>query len=336
MTCSQLTFLANMYSGNFYVFLQAMESRHEISINDYISRINSVIIYIEKNIDKPLNLGDIARHANFSPFHFHRIFTALEGETPAGFILRLRVEKVARLLQEQEDTSITEIAYRCGFSNYTSFNRAFKKHFGMTAQEFRKLEKAVFTKNKQFYNTKGELLERTDKTIHYEEANVPTFENDSIIPNADIQVKRMPGYQVAYIRYVGSFYQIGETYDKLLNWATQNSLLDTTEAKLFTVYHDDPSVTKMDRHRQSVCITIPDNLKVEGCVGKMVIDGGKYLVGYFELLDTEFEKAWNTMYLTLIEKGYKFRNAPIYEMYETVKNTPFFQPYKVQMCIPVD
>lgn len=313
-----------------------MNSRQEISINDYISRINSVIIYIEKNIDKPLNLDDIACHANFSPFHFHRIFTALEGETPAEFILRLRVEKVARLLQEQKNTTITEIAYNCGFSNYTSFNRAFKKHFGMTAQEFRKFEKAVFAKDKQFFNAKGELLNRTDRTIGYEDINVSAFGTDSIIQNADIQVKRMPAFHVAYIRFVGNFYQIGETYDRLLNWATQNGLLDSADANLFTVYHDDPSVTKMDKLRQSVCITIPDNLKIDGYVSKMIIESGKYLVGYFELLDVEFEKAWNTMYLTLIEKGYTFRNANIYEMYKAVDNISFSKLYKVHLCIPIE
>lgn len=313
-----------------------MKSRQGTSINDYISRINSVIIYIEKNIDKPLNLDDIACHANFSPFHFHRIFTALERETPAGFILRLRVEKVARLLQEQKNTSITEIAYSCGFSNYTSFNRAFKKHFGMTAQEFRKFEKAIFAKDKQFYNSKGELLERTDKTINYEETNISTFKNDSIIQNADIQVKRMPAFQVAYIRFVGNFYQIGDTYDKLLSWSTQNGLLDSADTNLFTVYHDDPSVTKIDRNRQSVCVTIPNSFKVESGISKMIIDAGKYLVGYFEVLDLDFEKAWNTMYLTLIEKGYKFRNANVYEMYKAVDNTPFTQPYKVNLCIPIE
>jgi AraC family transcriptional regulator len=313
-----------------------MNSRQEISINNYISRINSVIIYIEKNIDKPLNLDDIACHANFSPFHFHRIFTALEGETPAEFILRLRVEKVARLLQEQKNTTITEIAYNCGFCNYTSFNRAFKKHLGMTAQEFRKFEKAVFAKDKQFFNAKGELLNRTDRTISYEDINVSAFENESIIQNTDIQVKRMPAFHVAYIRFVGNFYQIGETYDRLLNWATQNSLLDSADANLFTVYHDDPSVTKMDKLRQSVCITIPDNLKIDGYVSKMIIESGKYLVGYFELLDVEFEKAWNTMYLTLIEKGYKFRNANIYEMYKAVDNISFSKLYKVHLCIPIE
>lgn len=309
-----------------------MRNRQEVIINDYISRINSVIIYVEKNIDKPLSLDEIACHANFSPFHFHRIFTALERETPAEFILRLRVEKVARLLQEQKNTSITEIAYSCGFSNYTSFNRAFKKHFGMTAQEFRKFEKAIFAKDKQFYNSKGELVERTDKTINYEQANVSAFGTD-VIQNVDIQVKRMPAFQVAYIRFVGNFYQIGETYDKLLNWATLNGLLNSTATNLFTVYHDDPSVTRMDKHRQSVCVTIPDNFKTKGYVNKMIIDAGKYLVGYFELLDLDFEKAWNTMYLTLIEKEYKFRNANIYEM---IDNTSFSQPYKVSLCIPIE
>lgn len=313
-----------------------MPNRQEISLNDYISRINSVIIYIEKNIDKPLNLDVIASHANFSPFHFHRIFSALEGETPAGFVLRLRTEKVARLLQENKTTSITGIAYSCGFTNYTSFNRAFKKHFGMTAQEFRKLDKTVFVKDKQFYNAKGELLKRTDNTIKYEGPEISTFEIDTIIQNADIQVTRMPKYQVAYIRYIGSFYQIGETYDKLLNWAVQNNLLNLPETKLFTVYHDDPSVTRIDKHRQSVCITIPNNFKVEGYVSKMTIDEGKYLVGNFVLLDMEFEKAWNTMYLTLTKREYKFKNAKIYEMYETANNMPFSQPYKVRLCIPIE
>lgn len=283
-----------------------------------------------------LNLDIIARHANFSPYHFHRIFTALEGETPANFILRLRIEKVARLLQEQKQVSITAIAYSCGFNNYTSFNRAFRKHFGMTAQEFRKFEKAVFVKDKQFYNSKGELLDRTDRAIKYEAVNTPAFEVDAIIQNADIQIKRIPAFQVAYIRFVGNFYQIGEAYDKLLNWASQNGLLDSADTAFFTVYHDDPSVTQIDKNRQSVCITIPENFRVENGISKMTIDAGKYLVGYFELLDLDFEKAWNTMYLTLIEKGYKFRNANVYEMYKTVDNTPFSQPYKAHLCIPIE
>lgn len=314
-----------------------MANRKEISLNDYISRINSVIIYIEKNIDKPLNLHTIAYYANFSPFHFHRIFTALEGETPADFILRLRIEKVARLLQENKDISIIEIAYSCGFTNYTSFNRAFKKHFNMTAQKFRKFEKAIYVKDKRFYNTKGELVNRTNNTIDYKETETSVFEHNLIIENADIQIKKMPAYQVAYIRYIGDFFQIGETYDKLLNWATQNNLLNVPEVKLFTVYHDDPSVTKLDKHRQSVCITIPANIKIERGISKMVIESGNYLVGIFELFDVDFEKAWNTMYLALIERNLKFRDGYIYEMYEPKACTLLFaQPYKVQMCIPIE
>lgn len=313
-----------------------MKSSKDISINDYISRIDAVIIYIEKNIDKPLALINIANYANFSPFHFHRIFTALEGETPAKFILRLRIEKIARLLQEQKDISITEIAYSCGFNNYTSFNRAFKQHFGMTAQEFRKLEKAILAKDKQFYNFRGEVLERTSTTIRYQEDSPIIFGENSIIRNTNIQIKKMPAFEVAYIRFVGNFYEIEETYNKLLKWATQNNLLDIKDTKLFTVYHDDPSVTERDKLRQSVCITIPNNFKSEVCFSKMTIEAGRYLIGHFELSDIEFEKAWNTIYLTLIEKGYRFRSANLYEMYKIAENTDSSQFHKVYLCIPIE
>ena len=143
----------------------------EKSTEDYLSRINSVILYIEKNLDSVLDLETISRHANFSPFHFHRIFTALIGETPADYILRIRTEKAARLLQEDKTIPIVEIAYRCGFTNQTSFSRAFRKYFSTTAHEFRKQEKAVFSRNKQFYNSLGECVERTNNAINHKQTD---------------------------------------------------------------------------------------------------------------------------------------------------------------------
>ncbi|GEM_PF-3634937 len=48
---------------------------------EYRSRINQVMDYIDSHLDQPLELKSIAEIANFSPFHFHRIFTFLIGET---------------------------------------------------------------------------------------------------------------------------------------------------------------------------------------------------------------------------------------------------------------
>lgn len=60
---------------------------------EYRSRINRVMDYIDIHLDQPLELKSIAEIANFSPFHFHRIFTFLIGETPIDYIQRLRIEK---------------------------------------------------------------------------------------------------------------------------------------------------------------------------------------------------------------------------------------------------
>lgn len=55
---------------------------------EYMARINRVIDHVDHHICEPLRLEDLARVANFSPFHFHRVFRALVGETLSGWILR--------------------------------------------------------------------------------------------------------------------------------------------------------------------------------------------------------------------------------------------------------
>ncbi len=69
---------------------------------EYIHRINKVIDYIEAHIDGDLSLEILADVASFSPFHFHRIFSAFVGETLNDFIKRLRIEKAASLLINNE------------------------------------------------------------------------------------------------------------------------------------------------------------------------------------------------------------------------------------------
>ncbi len=56
-------------------------------------------------------MSTLARVANFSMYHFHRMFTAMTGESLNRFIQRLRVEKAATLLVNSPKMSVTEIAY---------------------------------------------------------------------------------------------------------------------------------------------------------------------------------------------------------------------------------
>ena len=84
---------------------------------DYVQRVNRTIDHVLQNLDQPLRLEDVARVACFSPFHFHRVFRALLGETLAQFVKRLRLERALALLSHGKDASLTGIALRCGLEN---------------------------------------------------------------------------------------------------------------------------------------------------------------------------------------------------------------------------
>ncbi len=72
------------------------------TIEIYRRRIAAAVEYINLHLDEELELVDIAAVANFSPYHFHRIFKAFRGEPLGSYVSRLRVETAAHLLVLRE------------------------------------------------------------------------------------------------------------------------------------------------------------------------------------------------------------------------------------------
>ena len=63
---------------------------------EYEKRVNRVIDYVREHLADELSLAQLARVAAFSPFHFHRVFTAITGETLFAFIQRVRAQRDCR------------------------------------------------------------------------------------------------------------------------------------------------------------------------------------------------------------------------------------------------
>jgi AraC family transcriptional regulator len=295
--------------------------------NEYTARINRVIDYIEQNLDRPLTLEELAGVANFSKFHFHRIFAAQIGETLNQFIQRIRIERAAVLLVNNPHKSITEVAFDCGFSGSAPFARAFKDTFGMSASRWRSggcSESKIDQTDRKNHQPVGNPGKAFQVSIFYLGSTTQTTRwriqmQKKTGFNCEVTVRDCPTMTAAYVRHVGPYAGnealFKELYDKLLRWAGSRNLLNFPETKLFTIYHDNPEITDEDKLRISVCITVPEDTQVGGEIGKMSIPAGQYGIGHFELSSDEFGEAWNALYAGwLPESGYQPDDRPCFEL----------------------
>lgn len=99
-----------------------------------VNRAQVIRSYILDNIEADLSLGQIARELGLSVESMQRAFKAAYGATIVDFIREYRLHQ-ARQALISESISISEAAYRAGYSNPANFSTAFKKLFGLTPTE---------------------------------------------------------------------------------------------------------------------------------------------------------------------------------------------------------
>jgi AraC family L-rhamnose operon transcriptional activator RhaR/AraC family L-rhamnose operon regulatory protein RhaS len=99
-------------------------------------RIAEAISYLETHFEDPIGLDELARIAHQSRRNFIRAFRAAMGSSPIAYLIQLRVNRASDLLRHS-DQSITEIAFRVGFSESNYFTRQFHKILGVTPRTYR-------------------------------------------------------------------------------------------------------------------------------------------------------------------------------------------------------
>ena len=293
-----------------------------------------MIDYIDRNIDKSYSLDELSAIANFSKFHFHRIFCALVGEPLFQYILRLRLEKCASILVSEPGRKLSDIALHYGFSDLSIFSRHFKKHFGITPSSYR-TETLKKSKNNQTNSNIQPISNCTDLYLCPELNTIKWMSNMEIIKNVEVQ--NFSAITVAYIRnfgpYAGTNFSYEKSRNELFAWASSKGVMNREDFKYLIVYHDNPNVALNDNLRMSLSVTIPEDTDTDGIVGKMGVDGGQYLVCECELTHVEFPKVWEWIY------GHWFPNSnyvpddkPYFELY---REQPQGKMHKVSFCVPV-
>ncbi len=118
------------------VFLSRCYAESSQSQSRELLRIGRAISHIEQNCHTRISIESLAEIAHMSRRNFTRVFRRAMGHSPIDYIIHLRVARAAELLRS-EDSTVTEIAFRVGFTDSNYFARRFKMITGLTPVEFR-------------------------------------------------------------------------------------------------------------------------------------------------------------------------------------------------------
>ena len=273
------------------------------TLQDYKTRLLRVLVHIQESLDEPLCLADLARRACFSPYHFHRIFKGMLGESLKSHIRRLRLERAAAQLKHGRLTVI-DIALQAGYETHEAFTRAFKAQYAVCPSQFRKF------RNPRYFAP-------APSGVHFTEGkNLRQFK--ALLTGGNqmkVAIKSISALRVAFLRHVGPYSTCGSAWEKLLPVLGQEGLIGG-DALFIGICHDDPEVTPPERVRYDACVTVDAGFKARGEIGVQTIAGGDYAVtthfGPYDRLGNTYAKLLGQW---LPRSGRELRSAPCFEVY---------------------
>ena len=288
---------------------------------EYAQRIDRVIDYLRGNLDRPVKLAELADVACFSEFHFHRIFTAVSGETLNSFTNRLRLEKAARLLRYSEQ-SLTDIALDCGFSSSATFSRAFRSGYDTSPSQFRKsgeIKKSKICK---------ELFPKDEYGLP-----MSAEEKRAAFP---VRLIDIPERQVAYIRVTNAFEmdRVLAALKTVIEWAKSEDVF--SQGILFGMSVDDPHVTPKHLYRYEVCLASSLPFECMEGMSKLKMPAMQYAAIKVSGDIHKIATAWDYLYRDwLIKSAFEPEHAPALEVFLDKESAMDWSHFELDLCPPV-
>lgn len=292
----------------------------------YIDRIQRSLEYICCHLDQSISLEKLAKIACFSPFHFHRIFRGLTGETVADLTRRVRLEYAYYMLMQQK-LDVTETAFEIGYENVESFSRAFKKHFGFNPS------KVPIVKSMEGFQTHDSYAVQ----LNFLPLKLDLY---PIIGETTMKVRiaEIKEHPIAYIRHIGPYHEVGDTYSQLFAWANSKGLLNP----LPTIYGfswDDPTIVPANQLRFDAAISLAKdkNLKVEKPVEISKFPAGLWAItrhqGSYEKIGNVFQELMGNWLPT--SNNLPDNKRPCLEIYLNSPTNTKETELLTDICIPI-
>lgn len=215
----------------------------------YEERVGRVVDYVFDHLDEELDLIRLADIACLSPWHWHRVYQAMRGETIAATVKRLRLDRAATLLV-QTSLPIEEVARRSGYANLQSFTRIFAEAYGMPPATYRR---------------QGS---HTRFAAGAAASSGPVY---------DVRIEKLPALGAVAALHIGSYMEINRAFDRLFGWLSARHLL-RPGTRSFAIFYGDVGMVPEAELRSRACAVIEAPIAVEPPFEPATIAGGDYAV----------------------------------------------------------
>ena len=316
----------------------------------YHDRVNRVLDYIAEHLDGELSLARLSNIGCFSPFHFHRIFQGITGETLNSHVRRVRLERAATLMKASPRKRITDIALETGFAGTAEFSRAFKNHFNRTASSWDRhspLEKSKICQAPETlpFHTLEELERWKAKR-----------------KNARVRLHQFSAFRYVYARIFAPYAntRLVDSYQALIAWVAHRRT-DIRDVVVIGMSLDDPSITPSEKCRYDLGIAFPK--QADGILGEIIRSRGR--AAHLGSLPTKSEcdsagfsvrdfppqqivafhcagdldqvgRAWQYLYRIWLPSGaFEPADLPAMELFVRTPEEIGWETFDLEACIPV-
>lgn len=288
----------------------------------YLDRFAPLYDHVRRNLTGDLSVEALAEAVHFSPYHFHRLFTAVMGETVGTFVQRARLERAVHLMRTRPDRSLSDIARAVGFGSLSAFSRAFRRGYGLAPSRWDRRSRLVF-RTAEAGSVPPGVPELSELLASGEG------------PPVEVRLQDMRPLTLAYVRirrpWESGALQSG--YRELRAWLDGRGL---DRRELLGISWDDVEVTPPEHIRYDLAAAVPR--RTVGGDGVLVRRLPRLLVAAATARGTlaRVARVWDHLYKEWLPWArHEPRDLPPFERYRDWPETLEGERWDLDCCVPV-
>jgi AraC family transcriptional regulator len=269
-----------------------------ITAESYSRRLQRETAHIWDHLDEPLDLAKLADIACLSPYHFHRIYRAMLGETLGQTLSRSRLHRASTALVK-ETTPIALIAKAAGYGSVPAFSRAFRAAYKVTPTAFRRQKRQP--------------------------------NGGSLMP---VIVETRPALRIAAVKHRGPPQAIGAAFDLVMAWAGPKGVA-MPPAWGVAVYLSNMMTVPPEDQEALAGLTVGPEITSDDTVTIHEVPGGKQAIFLYKGPYAHIGQGYQELFGWLPTSGEERAHQPLFEINLNDPRQTAPEDLLTELCLPL-